>query len=145
MSSTLARRSAVVLALLFGLVFAVGTGVMWYLKQPAWLAVLFAVAVVGLQFAIGPWIIERIYAIRWVEPEAVHPEFAAWYRESCRQRNIPVPRFGIIDDGNPNAFTYGHTPRYRYGLSLCPTFGFRRPAITACTASNSDLDRKSVV
>jgi Zn-dependent protease with chaperone function len=111
MSSTLARRSAVVLALLFGLVFAVGTGVMWYLKQPAWLAVLFAVAVVGLQFAIGPWIIERIYAIRWVEPEAVHPEFAAWYRESCRQRNIPVPRFGIIDDGNPNAFTYGHTPR----------------------------------
>ena len=109
--SALARRSAVVLALLFGLVFAVGIGVMWYLEQPAWLAVLFALAVVGLQFAIGPWIIERIYAIRWVEPESIHPDFAAWYRETCAKRGIPVPRLGVIDDGNPNAFTYGHTPK----------------------------------
>jgi Zn-dependent protease with chaperone function len=28
----------------------------------------------------------------------------------CRARNIPFPRVGIIDDGNPNAFTYGHYP-----------------------------------
>ncbi len=109
--SALARRSAVVMALLFGLLFAVGTAVMRKLQAPAWLAVLFALAVVGLQYALGPWILERIYTIRWVEPEQVHPDFARWYRESCAARQIPVPRFGIIDDGNPNAFTYGHTPR----------------------------------
>lgn len=109
--STLARRSAVVLALLFGLVFAVGVGVMFTLRQPTWLAVLFALAVVGIQFAVGPWIIERIYSIRWVEPEAIHADFAAWYRQACAERRIPAPRFGIIEDGNPNAFTYGHTPR----------------------------------
>jgi Zn-dependent protease with chaperone function len=28
----------------------------------------------------------------------------------CRARKIPFPRVGIIDDGNPNAFTYGHYP-----------------------------------
>jgi heat shock protein HtpX len=109
--SVLARRSALVLALLFGLVFAVGTGVLWYLQQPAWLAILFALAVVAGQFALGPWIIERIFTIRWVQPESLGPEFDRWYRQSCADRKIPVPRLGVIDDGNPNAFTYGHTPR----------------------------------
>ena len=28
----------------------------------------------------------------------------------CQERNIPRPRFGVIDDGNPNAFTFGHYP-----------------------------------
>jgi len=108
---TLARRSALVLALLFGLVFAVGVAIMWRLEMPVWAAVLFAVAVVAAQYAAGPWVIERIYKIRWVQPESVHPDFARWYVESCDARKIPVPRFGIIDDGNPNAFTYGHTPK----------------------------------
>jgi heat shock protein HtpX len=108
--SALARRSAAVLALLFGLLFAVGIGFMWYLRQPLWLAALFALVIVGAQYAAGPWIIGLIYKIRWVEPEAIHPDFARWYREACAVRKIPVPRFGIIDDGKPNAFTYGHTP-----------------------------------
>jgi Zn-dependent protease with chaperone function len=109
--SVLARRSAIVLALLFGLVFAVGTGVLWYLQQPAWLAILFALGVVAAQFALGPWIIERLFTIRWVQPESLGAEFDQWYRQSCADRKIPVPRLGVIDDGNPNAFTYGHTPK----------------------------------
>ncbi|HEY3269186.1 MAG TPA: zinc metalloprotease HtpX [Armatimonadota bacterium] len=109
--STLARRSAIVLALLFGLVFAVGTGVMYYLEVPLSWAIVFAIAVVLLQFAIGPWIIELIFKIQWVDPAQVHPDFAVWLRETCATRRIPVPRFGVIQDGNPNAFTYGHTPK----------------------------------
>src|SRR5262249_28791362 len=108
--SALARRSAAVLALLFGLLFAVGIGFMWYLRQPLWLAALFALVIVGAQYAAGPWIIGLIYKIRWVEPEAIHPDFARWYREACALRKIPVPPFGILDDGKPNAFPYGHTP-----------------------------------
>src|SRR5688500_7645319 len=105
--SVLAQRSALVLALLFGLVFAIGTAALWQLEAPIWLAVVFALAVVGLQFLLGPCILEHLFAIRWVDPETVCPEFAAWYRDACARRRIPVPRFGIIDDGNPNAFTYG--------------------------------------
>ena len=51
---TLARRSAMVLGLLFGMVFAVGLGVMWYLDGPLWLALLFAAVVLGFQFAVAP-------------------------------------------------------------------------------------------
>jgi heat shock protein HtpX len=108
--SPLARRSALVLALLFGLVFAVGTAVLWFLQQPLWIAVVFAVGMVTLQFALGPAIIGMIFRIRWTAPSAVSPEFAAWYDDACRKRRIPAARFGIIDDGNPNAFTYGHVP-----------------------------------
>lgn len=107
----LARRSALVLALLFGLVFAVGVGVMYAVNAPTWMAVVFALVIVGAQYALGPWIIELIYKIRWVDPASVHPDFARWYAESCYARKIPVPRFGIIEDGTPNAFTYGHTEK----------------------------------
>jgi heat shock protein HtpX len=106
---TLARRSALVLSLLFGLLFAVGTAVMWYLNLSIWLAVGFAVGVVLLQYAVAPWIIDRLFTINWSKPEDISPEFAAWYLRTCTDLKIKPPRWGIIQDGNPNAFTYGHT------------------------------------
>lgn len=108
--STLLRRSVLVLALLFGLLFAVGIGVMWRFSAPWWGAILFALAVSALQFALGPTIVEFLFKIRWTPPAAVHPDFAQWYADACARRGIPQPRFGVIEDGKPNAFTYGHTP-----------------------------------
>lgn len=107
---TLASRSAIVLALLFGLVFAVGSGVAYYYDVPISFAVAFAVIVVFLQFLIGPWIIEHLFSIQWARPEELGADFAHWYVETCAARKIRVPRLGVIHDGNPNAFTFGHTP-----------------------------------
>jgi heat shock protein HtpX len=106
---TLARRSALVLALLFGLVFAVGTAVMWYLGLSIWFAIAFAVGMVTLQYAVSPWLIDRIFQIRWSRPEELSSDFATWYRQTCAELKITPPRWGIIEDGNPNAFTYGRT------------------------------------
>ncbi|HEY3298664.1 MAG TPA: zinc metalloprotease HtpX, partial [Armatimonadota bacterium] len=108
--SVLMRRSMLVLGLLFGLLFAVGTAVLWRLQVNVLWAIVFAAFVVGLQYLLGPWIIDRVLKIGWHRPEEIGPEFAAFLTESCRREGIPVPRFGIIEDGNPNAFTYGHTP-----------------------------------
>lgn len=107
---TLATRSAIVLALLFGFVFAVGIGVAYYYNLSLYYAIGFAIVVVFLQYLAGPWIIDYLFKIRWVAPEELGADFAAWFRETCATRHIRVPRLGIIDDGNPNAFTYGHTP-----------------------------------
>jgi heat shock protein HtpX len=96
--------------MLFGLVFAVGTAALWFLRQPLWIAVVFAIAIVLVQFAVGPAIIGMIFRIRWTTAHEVSPEFAAWFANACASRRIPIPRLGIIDDGNPNAFTYGHVP-----------------------------------
>ena len=103
-------RSVIVLALLFGLVFAVGIMALFATGLPLWLAVPFAVIVVALQYLLGPFILQWIYKIQWVEPEHLSAELAAFIARACQERNIPRPRFGVIDDGNPNAFTFGHYP-----------------------------------
>jgi heat shock protein HtpX len=103
-------RSLMVLALLFGLLFAVGMGVITYLDAPPWVAVAFALGILLLQYLLGPWILQLIYKIRWVDPESVDPDLAAFIQRACDEKGLPSPRFGVIDDGNPNAFTFGHYP-----------------------------------
>lgn len=107
--SPLARRSALVLGLLFGLVFAVGISLMWYFQEPIGYAIAFALTITLLQYVLGPVLIDSIFTIRWAVPEEISPKFAAWFEQTCKELGVPMPRFGIIHDGNPNAFTYGRT------------------------------------
>ena len=108
--SQLFARSVLVLVLLFGLVFAVGAGVLYYYHFPVSYALAFAAIIITLQFILGPFIIDWIYKINWMPPQQIAPEFADFLAELCKRRRIPLPRFGVIEDGNPNAFTYGHVP-----------------------------------
>jgi Zn-dependent protease with chaperone function len=74
----------------------------------------FAIVVIGVQFAINPWIIEwlvpavalRHNGVRY-DTDHVVGEIVA---RRCRDAGIPLVRLGIVNDGNPNAFTFGHTP-----------------------------------
>ncbi|MGB3904030.1 MAG: zinc metalloprotease HtpX, partial [Anaerolineae bacterium] len=109
--ANLVVRSVLVLALLFGLVFAVGMVVNVYLGLPTWTAVFYAVFVIFLQYVLGPLILEWLFTIEWLDPEDLSPELAAFAKRVCAERGVPLPRFGLIDDGTPNAFTFGHWPR----------------------------------
>jgi Zn-dependent protease with chaperone function len=103
-------RSTLVLALLFGLLFAVGMMIVAYFDLPIGVAVIFAIGSLALQYLIGPYILQWIYKIQWIEPGQVSPALAHFIEETCARRKLPLPRFGLIDDGNPNAFTFGHYP-----------------------------------
>ena len=103
-------RSVLVLALLFGLLFAVGMAVLTYFEAPIWIAVVFALGVLFLQYLLGPWILQLVYKIEWRDPESVDPALAAFITRVCNDKKIPIPRLGLIHDGNPNAFTFGHYP-----------------------------------
>jgi heat shock protein HtpX len=103
-------RSALVLALLFGLLFAIGMAVVVYVDLPASTAVIFALVILLLQYLLGPTILQIIYKIEWREAESFDPQLAAFITRVTTERNIPSPRFGVIRDGNPNAFTFGHYP-----------------------------------
>jgi heat shock protein HtpX len=103
-------RSLLVLALLFGLLFAIGMGVLAYFDAPLGLAVVFAIGILLLQYLIGPWIIQLIYKIEWADLQSLDPGLAEFVSQTCADRRIPPPRFGLIRDGNPNAFTFGHYP-----------------------------------
>jgi Zn-dependent protease with chaperone function len=85
-------------------------GVITYADLPVVVAVIFAFAILALQFLLGPTIIQWIYKIEWRKVKHVDPQMAAFMENVTYERGIPMPRFGVIQDGNPNAFTFGHYP-----------------------------------
>lgn len=54
-----------------------------------------------------------LYKTRWVslaEIQSQKPETAKLIQKVCQEKNLKVPRLGMIDDQNPTAFTYGSLP-----------------------------------
>jgi Zn-dependent protease with chaperone function/Zn-finger nucleic acid-binding protein len=77
-------------------------------------AVLIGFAVAMLQFLFSPimtdWTLQWLYRLRWVEPAELPAHLRAFMAEVAGKQNIRIPRVGVIDDGAPQAFTYGHHP-----------------------------------
>jgi Zn-dependent protease with chaperone function len=78
------------------------------------IAVMIGVLVAIAQFAFGPWIMDLtlrwLYTISWVEPSQLPDHLQAFVHRVCRSQGMDFPSFGIINDGAPQAFTYGHRP-----------------------------------
>jgi heat shock protein HtpX len=105
------NRSLLILLALYGLVFALGDAYLMRLGAPSWALILFPVCSVGLQFLLGPRIIEWMLDIHWIEGGADLPA-ANWefIQKVCAEQGIKIPRVGIIYSGTPNAFCFGHVP-----------------------------------
>ena len=111
-------RSLLILLLLYGLVFAIGDLYLANAGAPLWAAVAFVVGLIGFQFLIGPYVIDWVFTIQWVNLD--HPadarvwglpeESAAFITRLCATRGLKVPRIGVIQSGTPNAFSFGHVP-----------------------------------
>lgn len=100
-----------VVSLFFGVIFALVTVLLWYFQAPLALALGFSVFVVFLQYILSPRIINFFYKIEFNEERKFLSEEVLFFiHETCATAGIPVPRIGIIKDGNPNAFTYGTRP-----------------------------------
>lgn len=108
------RRSLPSLGTLVALLMGVGFLAVTYLGAPLWFPVAFAIVILLVQFAVNPFIIE------WLVPAVVvrrdgqrydldHP-VAEIVARRCRDAGVPLVKLGIVDDGTPNAFTFGHTP-----------------------------------
>jgi len=80
---------------------------------PSW-ALIIGVSIAVLQFLLGPWLMDLslnwFYKMDWVPLHQLSPHLERFIRVTCSAKGMKIPRFGIIDDGGPNAFTYGHTP-----------------------------------
>lgn len=109
------RRSLPSIGGLIGLLLAVGFAAVALLGAPVWFPVAFAVGVVAIQFLVNPWIIQ------WLVPATVIPSDGRSYQTDhplgaivahrCAEAGIPQVTLGVVDDGTPNAFTFGRTPR----------------------------------
>lgn len=96
---------------LFGAVFALAAYIVWKYDLAIGYGFLFTIAVVGLQFLLSPAITEFFFKIKFRnEEDFLDENISAFISKTCQDINMPRPKIGIIDDGNPNAFTYGHVP-----------------------------------
>ena len=115
MSGVVARRMVLAVGGLVGLVLAVGVAAVVVLGAPPWLPAIAAIVTVGLQYLVGPPL------LRWLVPARGIPHDGRTYATDdpigplvarrCRDAGVPLVRLGIIDDGTPNAFAFGRTPR----------------------------------
>jgi Zn-dependent protease with chaperone function len=109
------RRSLPSIAGLLALVLAVGVLLVAFAGAPLWFPAIFAIVIIGIQYLINPTIIE------WLVPAGEIPHDGNRYltdqplgelvARRCRDAGIPLVKLGIVDDGMPNAFTFGRTPR----------------------------------
>ena len=103
----LARSILIVLAL-YGIVFAIGAAYIAHSGAPLWVALAFPVVMVGIQYLLGPYLIELVMDICWYEQGGGLPaENEKFIEHLCAQRGLKVPRIGIIQSGTPNAFSFG--------------------------------------
>ncbi|MGA9653494.1 MAG: M48 family metalloprotease, partial [Polyangia bacterium] len=107
-------RSISLLVVMYALLGALLIAVVETGRIPAGFAVLIGVVVVTLQFLFGPWImdisIDWFYSASWVDPQSLPRWLRQFIERVCREHGMKFPRIGVIHDGAPNAFTYGHTP-----------------------------------
>ncbi|MBI5239042.1 MAG: M48 family metalloprotease [Elusimicrobia bacterium] len=112
---SLALRSGGVLLFLYGVLAAFSAVIVAYLGLPLDFIFIGSALALLASFILGPWLTDLslgwLHSFRWSDPADLPAPLRGFINKACQERGIPFPRCGIIDDGNPNAFTYGHTPR----------------------------------
>ena len=109
------RRSLPSLGGLIGLLLVVGFAAVALIDAPVWFPMAFTIVIIGVQYAVNPLIIQ------WLVPATVVPRSHTGYAydhpvadivaRRCLDAGVPLPKLGIVDDGTPNAFTFGRTPK----------------------------------
>jgi hypothetical protein len=85
-------RSLLVLLLLYGIVFAVADAYLLHSGASIWLAISFPIIWVGIQYLIGPWLIELFLDIDYgAELPARNRQFV---EKLCMERGLKIPRIG---------------------------------------------------
>jgi len=111
MKRSLYGISLLTLAGLYGLLAAVIILAFYFANLPITLGLLISIGILIIQFIIAPWITDL--TMRWfykVRFDATMPEYLdKFINDVCTKHNMKRPKIGYIDDGAPNAFTYGRT------------------------------------
>ena len=65
-------------------------------------------------FLISPFVMDVMLRwtqnLRWVGLEDLPGPISSGLQKICQAERLKIPRLGLIEDGNPNAFSYGHVP-----------------------------------
>jgi heat shock protein HtpX len=110
-------------ALMFGIVYGVITGVGAYMGKGGAVSYIFlAFVIMGFQYLIGPSVVSLMMRVKWVS-EREEPELHRLVAELAQRAGIPKPKVGISQVSLPNAFAFGRTQK---DGRVCVTQGIRR-------------------
>jgi heat shock protein HtpX len=105
--TSLNLRMSVLLVVLFGILYAIAAVLMNFLGVTNISAyTLVALAMMCLQYFIGPKIVEWTMRVRYIKAEE-YPWLLAMVQDLSRRAKIPMPKIGIAQIGVPNAFAFG--------------------------------------
>ncbi|MBI3097073.1 MAG: M48 family metalloprotease [Planctomycetes bacterium] len=111
---SLGMRTGFVFVALYGMVGFVFILLAEVLKIGWAIGAVVSLGFIFLNYLLSPWIMDWtlrwVYSLDWVTPAQLPDRLRAFIAATCARHRIPVPRIGIIRDGTPNAFTYGHIP-----------------------------------
>ncbi len=78
---------------------------------PVLFAIVVSIIILIIQFLISPFLTDL--SMKWFYKAKFDYEIPdhlkKFIEDVCKKENMKYPRIGFIDDGAPNAFTYGHT------------------------------------
>lgn len=107
-------RSAIALTLLYGLLSLILITLTLYTSLTPLSALIAGITIAAFQFLLGPYITDMalslFFKVSWIEYVDLPTFLRDFITSTCKDHNMKNPRMGIIHDGAPNAFTYGHTP-----------------------------------
>lgn len=103
--------SAATMALLYGLLVLILLIVFELTGVPLVTSLIISAVILLIQFLISPFLTDLTQ--RWFYKTRFGAEVPVYLQEFieevCREQHMKYPKIGFIDDGAPNAFTYGHT------------------------------------
>ncbi len=118
----LSLASGVTISLLFGMVLVLVMGIFLISgsENPGLglgASVVLTLVINAAVFFLSPWLMDWtqrwLYGTHWItlgELEHLSPETSQILQKICTEKNLKMPRLGIIEDQNPTAFTYGSLP-----------------------------------
>ena len=111
MKKGLAGISLITISCLYGILVIVAIAVCMVCEFPVLYALIASIIVLIIQFLISPFLTDL--TMRWLYRAKFDREMPAYLKKFiekiCQEYDMKYPRIGYIDDGAPNAFTYGHT------------------------------------
>ncbi len=111
MKSKLLGISMLTITCLYGMLAGVIILIVKLLGGEILFAITAGIIILFIQFLISPWLTDLSMRFFYKAKFDVElPEYLkAFLFDECKKYNMKNPRVGVIDDGGPNAFTYGRT------------------------------------
>lgn len=143
--ATLRRNMMITMILLFGVLFALISVIIYYFDLGLYLVLPLAVLLIIFQWLISPAIIASSSKLRYLE-RGENPFLEKTVQNLAAKSGVPLPKIAVVPDETPNAFVFGRTASTTLAIHEGLLRNFRPEEIEAVIAHEiGHIKHKDVV